>query len=111
MILFSILSSITFAPAANAVDVASSICEYVASDNKKRLRSFLKSNKLKIRKIFKQLKCNGKNLLVFAAESDSVKTGTLMISKLPKKVVAAEIPNIEGKSQALVEEAKKRVGS
>jgi len=80
------LSSIVSTPTAHAANVAQSLCEYVAVDDKRRMRSFLKSNKLKIRRIFAGIKCNGKNLLEFASVSGSVKTGSLMISKLPPKI-------------------------
>ena len=43
------MTSIVTAPKAQASDIAQSVCEYVAADDKKRMRSFLKSNKLKIR--------------------------------------------------------------
>ena len=72
-----------FMPTAQAANIAQSLCEYVAADDKKRMRSFLKSNKLKIRSVFKGIQCNGQNLLEFAAASGSINTGSLMISKLP----------------------------
>lgn len=77
-----------------AADVAQTLCEYVASDDKKRLRKFLKSNKLKIRNVFKGIQCNGKDLLSFAASHNSVETGELMIKKLPKKEVKAIVGNL-----------------
>jgi hypothetical protein len=86
-----ILTSAVTTPKAQAADIATSLCEYVATDDKKRMRSFLKTNKLKIRRVFNGIQCNGKNLLEFASTSGSVKTGSLMISKLPKKVVLANL--------------------
>ena len=56
------MTSIVSAPKAQAADIAQSVCEYVAADDKKRMRSFLKTNKLKIRNIFSGIQCNGKNL-------------------------------------------------
>ena len=106
-----ILTSIVSAPKAQAANIAQSICEYVAADDKKRMRSFLKSNKLKIRSIFKGLKCNGQNLLAFASAKGSVKTGSLMISKLPKKVVSANLTALQTGSQPLIDAANKRVSS
>jgi hypothetical protein len=74
----------------------------VATDDKKRMRSFLKTNKLKIRRIFDGIQCNGQTLLEFAAVSGSVKTGSLMISKLPRKVVSANLSLIQTGSQPLI---------
>ncbi|MEW6994494.1 DUF3718 domain-containing protein [Colwelliaceae bacterium MEBiC 14330] len=105
------LTSAVTTPKAQAADIATSICEYVATDDKKRMRSFLKTNKLKIRRIFDGIQCNGKNLLEFAAVSGSVKTGSLMISKLPRKVVSANLPLIQTGSQPLIDAANARVSS
>lgn len=104
-------TSVLSMPKTHGSDIATNICEYVASDNKKRLRSFLKSNKLKLRSVFKELSCNGINLLMFAATSGSVKTGTMIISKLPKKIVSANLSSLEGASKPLFDVANKRVGS
>jgi len=93
-----LLTSVVTAPKVQAANIAQSVCEYVAADNKKRMRSFLKSNKLKIRNIFKGIQCNGQNLLQFAASKGSVKTGTLMINKLPKKTVSATLALINEES-------------
>ena len=105
------LTSIVTTPQAQATNVAQSMCEYVAADDKKRMRSFLKTNKLKIRSVFKGIQCNGKNLLVFAADNGSVKTGSLMISKLQKKIVSANLALLQTGSQPLLEAANKRVSS
>ena len=105
------LTSIVSAPKAEAANIAQSLCEYVAADDKKRMRSFLKSNKLKIRSVFDSIQCNGKNMLVFAAEKGSDETGSLMISKLPKNVVSANLALIQNGSQPLIDAANARVSS
>ncbi len=105
------LTSVVAAPSASASNVAQSVCDYVAADDKKRMRSFLKSNKLKIRSIFKGVQCNGKNLLEFASYKGSVKTGSLMISKLPKKVVSANLTLLQSGTKELVDAANRRVSS
>lgn len=105
------LTSVVTAPKANANNIAQSICEYVAADDKKRMRSFLKSNKLKIRSIFDGIQCNGKNLLEFAVARNSVSTGSLMIKKLSKKVVSANLTSLQTGSQPLADAANARVSS
>ena len=106
------VSSLTsfVAPQAQAADVAQSLCEYVAADDKKRMRSFLKSNKVKIRNVFKGIECNGQNLLAFAASRGSVETGSLIISKLPKSTVSDNLAFLTG-SQPLADAANERVSS
>ncbi len=83
-------------------------CEYVQANDKSRLRSFLKQNKLKIRNIYDGLKCNGSNLLIFAAKSKALEVGEFIIGKLPAKKVKPEIENLAKYSAHLAEEAKER---
>ena len=99
-------TSMTTTPV-KAADVGQTVCEYVAADDKARLRSYLKSNKLKIRNIFDGLACNGSNLLAFADSQNAVNTGSLIIAKLPKKVVSANLAAIT--SAELSAAANKRV--
>ncbi|MDG1750217.1 MAG: DUF3718 domain-containing protein [Thalassotalea sp.] len=76
--------SLSFAPQAEASNIAQSLCDYVNVDNKSKLRSYLKSNKLKIRNVFDSISCNGKNLLEFAAAQNSIETGAMIIGSYLK---------------------------
>jgi hypothetical protein len=105
VITFAILS-ISFAPQTQAANVAQSLCDYVNADNKSKLRSYLKSNKLKIRNVFDSISCNGKNLLEFAAANNSTKTGTMIIGKLSKKVVSSNLVSIASTELALIAESR-----
>lgn len=101
------LATFSFTPTVQASSVAQTICGYVSVDDKSRLRSFLKDNKLKIRKIFDGVQCNGKNLVEFADSKSSFKTGALMIGKLPKKKVQNIMASIN--STELSSLANKRI--
>ena len=90
-----------------AQNIAKSLCEYVSVDDKSRLRSFLKTNKLKIRNIFDDVQCNGQNLVAFAGTSNAIETGTLMLGRLPKNKVEELLSSIT--SPQLAEAAKKRI--
>jgi hypothetical protein len=92
----------------SAENVAQSICEYVAADDKNRLRSFLKTNKLKIRNIFNQIQCNNMNLLEFAADRNSINTGNLIISKLPKSTISESLSKLSSNAE-LLDAANKRL--
>ena len=101
-------SSAVIAPIAQADNLSLRICEYVQANDKNRLRSFLKQNKLKIRNIYDGLACNGDNLMIFAAKSNSLEVGEFIIGKLPSKKVKAEIDNLAKHSAHLAEEARDR---
>jgi len=104
-----IAATVTFAPVTKADTVSLRICEYVAANDKNRLRSFLKQKSLKIRKIFKGIKCNGQNLLVFAASNKALEAGEFLIGKISAKEVAKHVEEIAKYSKHLEEEAKDRV--
>lgn len=103
-------ASLSYTPVVQANDVAQTICEYVSSDDKKRLRSFLKSNKMKIRNIFDSIQCNGQNMLEFAATRNSMATGELIIKKLPKSQLTNLLASIENTAE-LVTVAQNRINS
>jgi uncharacterized protein DUF3718 len=94
--------SFSVTPVATASNLAQSLCEYVSVDDKKRLRSFLKSNKLKIRNVFDGVQCNGQNLLEFASANNAIDTGSLMINKLSKNTVKSHIASITASELAVV---------
>ncbi|WP_085297709.1 DUF3718 domain-containing protein [Cognaticolwellia mytili] len=102
-----ILLTTTYSQNVQAQNVAKTLCEYVSVDDKSRLRSFLKSNKLKIRKVFDGVQCNGQNLVAFAGKNNSIKTGTLMLGKLPKAKVEGILATIS--SAELTAVAQKRI--
>ena len=104
-----IATTVTFAPVTKADNLSLRVCEYVAANDKNRLRSFMKQNKLKIRKVFKQIKCNGQNLLVFAASNKALETGEYLIGKVPAKEVKKHIADIGKYSKHLEEEANDRI--
>jgi len=91
----------------NASNLAVDVCNYVAADDKKRLRATLKSNKLKLRSVYKSIRCNQDTLLVFADKRGALLTAEYMVGKLPKSVVIEEIPKLN--NHHLVEAAKNRV--
>ena len=88
-------------------DLAQNLCEYIASDDKTRLRSFLRDNKVKIRSAYDAVQCNNLSLLGFADSRQSLKAGALIIAKLPKAKVEAEISSL--KTQEMIDAATQRV--
>ncbi len=103
-----LVASTAIVPSAKADNLSLRICEYVQANDKGRLRSFLKQNKMKIRNIYDGVLCNGNNLLVFAAKSKSLEVGEFIIGKLPAKKVKAEVDNLAKHSAHLAEEARDR---
>ena len=95
-------------PTAQADNLSLRICEYVQANDKNRLRSYLKQNKLKMRNIYNGLTCNGDNLLIFSAKSKALEVGEYIIGNLPSKKVKAEIDNLAKYSAHLAEEARDR---
>ena len=95
--------------AEDASNVGLRICEYVQANDKNRLRSYLKLQKIKIRDIFDDIRCNGKDLLVFAATHKSLETGEFLIGKIQAKKVAESYDEIAKFSAHLAVQAKERM--
>lgn len=111
IVITAILASITMfsAPEVSANDISVRVCEYVQANDKKRLRKYLKDQKLKVKVIFDSVGCSGDNILVFAAKQQALEVGEYLIGKTPKKSVTANLDAITAASAHLGEAAKKRV--
>ena len=85
-------------PAKANDQLAVSICEYIAADDKNRLRSKLKSSRVKIRNIYDAIQCNGNNLLRHAVVSNAVDSGEYIVKNLSKSALSdgADIAWAEG---------------
>lgn len=105
--IFAIISLYT--PKSYGFNIAQNICEYVAVDDKSRLRKLLKSKRLKLRNVFGDVLCNGDNILLFSAKNNANEIGELLIKKLPKGVVEGELESLTALSPTLGEIAKSRI--
>ena len=106
----------TTVPKSYASSDLASICLYVAENDKKRLRKLLKSNHVKIRKLYQEISCNNKSLLQFAIEKKSKDVGLFMVKKIPvsllKKKGALKWAEDNGHADSDITAAlRKRVGS
>ncbi len=104
-----IVISFIFIPSGHSANLAKNICEYVAVDDKGRLRKLLKSNRLKLRTVFNDTRCDSYNILIFAAQKNAITIGKLLIKKLPKSVVESELIVLTDISPELAEAAKARI--
>ena len=104
-----VLSATSFSSVASADDMAQRICEYVAANDKDRLRSYLKSSKIKIRSIYSDIKCNGQNILVFSGTNSALEVGEFILGQIPVSDVEASLPELAQNSKHLEAEAKKRI--
>lgn len=83
------------------------ICDIVKSDDKGELRKKMRQAdsefSLKLRDYYSGIKCNGKSLIKFSIQHEAVEAGTLLVKKMPKKLLAE--PEHDGKSlQAWIDE-------
>lgn len=110
LLILPILIAATIIPTTQvkADDLGLRVCEYVQANDKSRLRTLLKQNKIKLRKIYSNFQCNNDSLLVFAAKSDALKVGEFIIGKLPSKAVKDEISELDKYSAHLATAARER---
>ncbi len=77
------LSPVTASAATNE-GIAQSICEYIAIDDKNRLRTTLKQSRIKIRNVFDAVKCNNQNMLRHAMVSGANDIGEYIVKSIPR---------------------------
>ncbi|MEJ6475729.1 DUF3718 domain-containing protein [Pseudoalteromonas piscicida] len=95
MKLTTVLLSVTIAvaafsfskPASANEQLALSLCEYIAADDKNRIRKALKTARLKMRNIYDGIQCNGNNLLRHAIASNANDSGEYIIKSIPKSAL------------------------
>jgi hypothetical protein len=83
------------------------ICEIVKTDDKGELRKKMKNVRsnfnLQLRDYYNGITCSGNSLIKLAILNNSVEAGTLLVKKMPKKLLAA--PEQDGKTlQAWIDE-------
>ena len=105
LLLLIILCAISFSATANKL--ALSTCEYIAIDDKKRLRALMKDHRLKVKTLNKMVVCNNQTILEFADAKQAAEVGQLIIKKLPKKEVKKLLPAM--KFEPLIAAAKDRI--
>ncbi len=98
-----------YVPKSYGFNIAQNICEYVAVDDKGRLRKLLKANRLKLRTVFSDVLCDNNNILIFAAKKNAMEIGQLLIKKLPKSVIEGELDNLSSLSPQLADVARTRI--
>lgn len=76
-------------PVAVADDqLAASMCDYVAADDKNRLRKVLSDYRLRLRNIYDGVVCNGESLIRHAFKSNANDVGEFIVKQLPGSSVA-----------------------
>ncbi|MBY6187162.1 DUF3718 domain-containing protein [Marinobacter hydrocarbonoclasticus] len=90
--------SLTYTPIshANADQLIASVCDYVASDDKNRLRKKLKDTRIKLRSVYDGITCNGNSLLRTAMLSNAQDVGVFVAKQLPRKTLSA--PEADGQT-------------
>ena len=77
-------------PVAVADDqLAASMCDYVAADDKNRLRKVLSDYRLRLRNIYDGVVCNGESLVRHAFKSNAADVGEFIVKQLPGSAVSS----------------------
>lgn len=94
------LSGISGTAQANVGEALQNICTIVKADDKGELRKKMKRVQsdfsLKIKDYYSGVSCGGNSLIRTAMLNDAVKTGTLLVKKMPKSDLSA--PEKDGKT-------------
>jgi len=117
MVVVFIFVSLTFTVSLKsyAYSGLDNICLFIAENDKNRLRKLLKTSRVKIRKLYPDMRCNNKTLLQFAIEKNAKDVGVFIVKKIPpsllKKNEELQWAEDNGFSDSEITTAlKKRVG-
>lgn len=76
-------------PAALADEqLIASMCDYVAANDKNRLRKVLSDSRLRLRNVYSGIYCDGNSLIRFAFINKADDVGEFMVKQLPASDVA-----------------------
>ncbi|ADN77564.1 conserved hypothetical protein [Ferrimonas balearica DSM 9799] len=86
-----VAGSLTYSPSshANVEQLVASMCDYVAADDKNRLRKKLKDARIKLRSVYDGVSCNGNSLLRTAMLADAQDVGVFLVKQLPRKSLSS----------------------
>jgi hypothetical protein len=105
-----VITPLVFSVSANSTEIETAlanICEIVKTDDKGELRKKMKSVRsnfnLQLRDYYSGVTCSGQSLIKLAITNNAVEAGTLLVKKMPKKLLAE--PEQDGKTlQAWIDE-------
>jgi hypothetical protein len=90
-----VITPLVFSVSANSSEVATAlanICDIVKSDDKgelrKKMRTVQSDFDMQLRDYYSGITCNGTSLIKLAILNDAVEAGTLLVKKMPKKLLA-----------------------
>jgi hypothetical protein len=88
VISIAILSGGLYSVPAHSFDnVAEAMCNYVVADHKSRFRDQLRSKRIKLKKVYKEISCNGHSLLRFAMIKEAHQVGQFIVKRLPASLI------------------------
>lgn len=89
LVTVALSTSLVVSKSAKAADpLVVSICNFVAADDKNRLRKKLRNSKVKLRNIYDGIACDGMTLLQFAMKKNSNNVGKYIVKRLPSGKLA-----------------------
>lgn len=63
------------------------ICNNIKGNDKYRLRKLLKENRLKIKKIYTAIKCDGLSMIQYALQNNAVEIGVFIVKRAPSSLI------------------------
>ncbi|MBY6019024.1 DUF3718 domain-containing protein [Halomonas denitrificans] len=99
-----VAGGLTYSPSshANVEQLVASMCDYVAADDKNRLRKKLKDARIKLRAVYDGVNCNGNSLLRTAMLADAQDVGVFLVKQLPRN----SLSSVEADGQTVLQWAE-----
>ncbi|RCU51581.1 DUF3718 domain-containing protein [Corallincola holothuriorum] len=69
------------------IKAAESLCHAIAKDDTVKVKKTLRKQRVKLKRIYQDVMCNGRSLLKFALERSANEVGQYLVEQLPDKML------------------------
>lgn len=83
----AILSTGLYSVPAQSDEVVTAMCNYIIADHKDRFRDKLRSNKIKLKRVYEDIGCNGQSLLRFSMIANANDVGGFIVKRLSSSML------------------------
>lgn len=82
-----VLSTGLYSVPAKSDVIVTAMCNYIIADHKDRFRDKLRSNKIKLKRVYKEIGCNGHSLLRFSLIAKADNVGEFIVKRLSSSLL------------------------
>lgn len=87
--LLIVIQPVSPAYAGGGQQIALLICNNIKGNDKYRLRKLLKENRLKVKKIYGAVQCDGLSMIRYSIKNNATAVGVFLVKRVPGSIIAS----------------------